>query len=71
MIVCLCACVSERDLIGEIKKGFDTVDTLADRLNVTKTCGTCLHEVERLIAETMVDYSTPPSLQFVKIVGTS
>lgn len=70
MIVCLCSCVSESDIIEEIKKGFTTVDALADRLNVTNVCGTCLLEVERLLVKlAKVDSTIPPSLQFVKIIG--
>lgn len=67
MIICLCSCVTEADVIREIKNGYTTVDALAERLNVTTTCGTCLLEVEKLISTSRVDYTTVPSLQFVKI----
>lgn len=71
MVVCLCACVSEADLIQEILKGYDTVAALSERLSVAKTCGSCLLDVQHLIDKYRVDYTPLPSLQFVKIVGTS
>ncbi len=69
MIICSCACVSEKDISGEIAAGYNTVDALSERLNVAQICGSCLPDVERLIAESKVDGSTHPSLQFMEISG--
>jgi bacterioferritin-associated ferredoxin len=69
MVVCLCSCVSEAEIIREIKNGYDTVSKLADRLNVTRTCGTCLDDIEQLIAKHKIDKQTIRSLEFIQITG--
>lgn len=69
MVVCLCSCVSESEIIREIKNGYDTVLKLAERLNVTLTCGTCLDDVEHLITKHKIDKQTIPSLEFIQITG--
>ena len=69
MVVCLCSCVTEADIIREIQNGYNTVEKLASRLHVTATCGTCQSEVERLIAEYKIDGISPPTLQFIQITG--
>ena len=69
MIICLCSCVSESEIIKEIKNGCDTVSKLAERLNVTQTCGTCLVDIEGLIVKHKIDKQTVPSLEFIQIIG--
>lgn len=68
-IVCVCACVSEGDIISEIRNGYDNVDALASRLNLASQCGSCLFRLEELIEQVKLDSVPPPALQFMKIIG--
>jgi bacterioferritin-associated ferredoxin len=69
MVVCLCSCVSEKDIINEIKLGNDTLEKLSARLNVAQTCGTCRSDIEHLISKYKIDKQKPAGLEFIHITG--
>jgi bacterioferritin-associated ferredoxin len=69
MVICLCSCVSESDIIREIKAGYDTVEKLAERLSVTETCGSCRWDIEHLITLYKIDKKVPHGLEFIHITG--
>jgi bacterioferritin-associated ferredoxin len=69
MVVCLCSCVMEADIIREIKNGYDSLEKLSSRLNVAAICGSCRSEVEHLLHEHKIDGVSLPKLQFIQITG--
>jgi bacterioferritin-associated ferredoxin len=69
MVVCMCSCVSDIEIINEIKLGNDTIEKLAERLNVTQICGTCRWDVEQLIQKHKIDKKKPTGLEFIQITG--
>ncbi len=50
-VVCSCKLVSRNEIIDAIKAGHSTFIGLRLKLSVTTGCGSCLIEVDRLLAE--------------------
>ena len=51
MYVCLCADVTEDEVIAAIRDGHTTEDQLRDAINVSTGCATCLGYVRKLLKQ--------------------
>lgn len=67
MIVCICSCVSDKDILREIANGYNTIEALSDRLNVANECSACLFTLEDMLEQAKLDATPPSILQFVEI----
>jgi bacterioferritin-associated ferredoxin len=67
MIVCVCACVSDKEIQDEIQKGYSSLSDLQSRLNIAQVCGSCTPEIETIIQEAHNKKQPLNNLKFIKI----
>ena len=58
MLVCLCHCVTERELTQAVDLGLSTLEELRRDLGIGAGCGTCV-EVALAVTVTLVVWPTP------------
>ncbi len=51
MIVCVCKCISDREVRDAVRNGHDSVDALGACLGVGTGCGSCVEFAGELIDE--------------------
>ena len=49
MYVCICAAVTEAEILGEIECGAHTAEDLSDRTLAGTGCGSCLERIDGLL----------------------
>jgi bacterioferritin-associated ferredoxin len=52
--VCLCKSVSKEEIIASIHRGNDTIEKIAVDTLATTGCGTCKHQVEKILKDTLL-----------------
>lgn len=53
MYVCLCAGVTDKEIVGAVVEGCCSLEALQSHLAIGKNCGQCLQMAEQIVEETL------------------
>lgn len=53
MYVCLCAGVTDKEIVEAVAEGCCSIEALQDHLAVGKNCGQCRQMAEQIVEETL------------------